>query len=124
MRQRRNILTGVLSLLAACGQKLTETSVELDITRLPTLFDALRAQIPQGFTDEQKVAIGKDFRALPMNGTKEYLYPAAHEGTTGTLRVTIRKEDVDAVEIRFYAPPEITTAIERTIRKTPLDVAP
>ena len=123
MRQRRNIITGLLALVG-CGPTLTETSVEVDITKLRTLMGAIKQKIPQGFTEQHIAEIEKDFRALQVNTTKQYSFPITHDGNTTELNVSIRKEDVDAVEIHFYAPLRLTAVIEETIRNTPLDVTP
>ena len=125
MKHRRSMLLGgVLALLMSCGPTLTETIVELDGTKLTRLLNAVRTQIPQGITEHHIAAIEKDFRVLPVNGTKAYTIPVTHEGTTTTLDLHLRKEGTDAIEIHFHGPPNVTEAIKQTIKKTPLDVTP
>jgi vacuolar-type H+-ATPase subunit F/Vma7 len=100
-----------------------EASIEVDLSKLRTLFDAIRPHIAKGFGESQTAQIESDFRALPMGGAKQFTFPIVHDGADSELRVRIRKEDVDIVEIHFFAVPKLAEQIEHVMRTTPLDVS-
>jgi hypothetical protein len=112
---------GLSALLGACS-KGAETSVEFDVTRIRVLFDAIHPSIESGLGEPQVMQIERDFAALPADATKELNFPIVAAGTSSELRIRIRKEDVDAVEMHFIGNPEVITKIQEIIRKTPLDV--
>lgn len=125
MPRRLALISGFLAFLAACGEKtLKEISVELDLSKLRALFDAIRPLVAKGFGEPQMAKIENDFRALQMDEIKEYTFPIVHEGEDSELRVVVRKEDVDTVEIRFFAVPKLTQQISNAMRTAALDVAP
>jgi hypothetical protein len=67
--------------------------------------------------------VENDFRALVMDGTKEFTFPIVYDGAESELRVRVRKEDVDTVEIRFFATPKLAQQISDAMRTAPLDVS-
>jgi len=56
-----------------------------------------------------------------MNDTKQLKFPIVYDGVETELRVRVRKEDVDVVEIRFFGASTLADRIQRTMRETPLD---
>lgn len=97
--------------------------MELDLSKLRTLLAAIKPHIAKGFGEPQMVQIESDFRALVMDGTKQYAFPIVYDGAESELRVRVRKEDVDAVEIHFFAAPKLAEQIQNVMRTTPLDVS-
>ena len=108
--------------LAGCGGSFKEASVELDLTKLRTLLNAIEPLISKGFGEAQISQIENDFKALARNESKRITFPVVYNGAETELRVLVRKEDVDAVEIRFSSDPRLAEQIQQAIRTTPLDV--
>ena len=124
MRQRLTFICGLLAFLAGCGRDpLSEVSIEVDLSKLRTLFDAIRPHIARGFGEPQMARIENDFRALEMDGTKQYTFPIVHDGAESEMQVRVRKEDVDIVEIRFFATPKLAEQIQHAMRTAQLDVS-
>jgi hypothetical protein len=68
MRRRLTFICGLFAVLAGCaGEPLKEASTELDLSKLRTLFDAIRPHIAKGFGEPQMAHIESDFRALEMD---------------------------------------------------------
>jgi hypothetical protein len=67
--------------------------------------------------------IESDFLTLQVDAAKEYSFAVVYDGAASELRVGIRKEDVDVVEIRFFASPQLAQQIQQAINAAPLDVA-
>jgi len=110
-----------LAILLGCSGSLKEASAEFDSAKLPTLLKAIQPLIQKGFGEAQIGQIEDGFRALAVNATKETNFPIVYDGIETELRVVVRKEDVDVVEIRFFSTAALAEQIQRTIRATPLD---
>ena len=121
MLLRRTLISGLLLSLLSCGESDKETSAEFDSAKLRTLLDAIRPHITKGFSDQQVQEIESGFRSLAVDGTKPYTFAIVHDGMDTKLRVQVRKEDVDVVEIRFFGTPKLIGQIQQTIRTTRLD---
>ncbi|MEO5922478.1 MAG: hypothetical protein ABIR70_01485 [Bryobacteraceae bacterium] len=85
------------------------------------LFEAIRPGITSGFGEQQIVEIERGFSSLKVDGTKELTFPVVYAGAESELRIRIRKEDVDAVEMHFFGTPALVAKIQDMIRTTPLD---
>ena len=118
----RPLIVSLLIFLAGCSG-LKETSAELDLTKLRTLLVAIQPLISKGFGETEINDIDNTFRALALNETKQMNFRIVYEGTETDLRVLVRKEAADAVEIRFLCNAKLSEQIKHTIRTTPLDIS-
>lgn len=114
------MLSGLLTFLGGCS-KSAETSVEMDSVKIRVLLGALGQKVTSGLAEAQIAEVENDFSALQRDGTKERTYPVVFKGESSELRIQIRKEDVDAVELHFQGEPALVEEIQNTIRATPLD---
>jgi hypothetical protein len=114
-------LATLAALLLGCSGSLKEASAEFDSAKLPVLLKAIQPLIQKGFDEAQISQIEDGFLALAVNETKETNFPIVYDGVETELRVAVRKEDVDVVEIRFFSTPALADQIQRTIELTPLD---
>jgi hypothetical protein len=114
------ILT-IWSMLLGCNGSLKEASAEFDAAKLRVLLKAIQPLVQKGFDEAQIGQIEGSFQALAVNETRRFDFPILYNGVETELRVQIRKEDVDVVEIHFFSVPALAEQIQRTIRATPLD---
>jgi len=77
---------------------------------------AVQSLIEAGFSEAQIGQIEQEFSKLAVNGIKTMAFPIVYQGAKAELRVAIRKEDVDIVEIRFFAPPKLAEQIIQTMK--------
>src|SRR5262245_43157287 len=105
MLSRLTVISGLFVILLGCGGSVKEASAEFDSSKLRTLLDAIRPHIAKGFGDQEVREIESGFQSLAVDESKQYTYPIFHDGTVTELRVEVRKEDVDVVEIRFFGTP-------------------
>lgn len=99
-----------------------EMSIEVDVTMLPRLLQAVRSQLPSGFSDLEIAGLQADFASLAVDQRKVYSFPFSYDGSETTLRLILRKEAADTVELRLWARPKLTAAITAAVRDAPLDV--
>lgn len=99
-------------------------SVEVDVTMLPLLLQVIQSQLPGGFSDLEIAGIKADFASLPVDATKAYSFSITEDGSETKLRVVLRKEAEDTVELRLWAIPKLTDTITIAVRNAPLDVIP
>lgn len=111
----------LMAILLSCNGSLKEASAEFDSAKLGVLLKAIQPLIQKGFGEAQIGEIENSFRALAVNGTKQVSFPIVYDGVETELRVEVRKEDVDVVEIHFFSNPALAEQIQRTIRATPLE---
>lgn len=117
-------MTATLAFFAiflGCTGSLKEASAEFDAAKLRTLLQAIQPLIQKGFGEAQIGQIESGFQTLAVNETKHVNFPIVYDGVETELRVQVRKEDVDVVEIRFFSAPALAEQIQRTIQATPLD---
>ena len=101
-----------------------EMSIEVDVTMLPRLLHAVRSQLPRGFSDLEIAGLVADFASLADDERRVYAFPVSYDGSETKLRLIMRKEAGDTVELRLWARPELTAAITSAVRDAPLDVIP
>lgn len=107
----------LIASLTACSAATAEASTELDLKKLRPFLKAVQSLIESGFGDAQIDQIEQDFGKLAMDGSKTMMLPIRYQGEKVELRVVIRKEDVDTVEIRFFGPPKLAEQITQTMLK-------
>lgn len=102
--------------LFGCGQSLVEASTEIDLVKLRPFLKAVRPLIESGFADAQIGEIEQEFGKLARDGSKAVTFPIVYKGTKTELRVMVRKEDVDTVELHFFALPQLTAQIKEAMK--------
>ncbi|HLK18718.1 MAG TPA: hypothetical protein VKT81_07170 [Bryobacteraceae bacterium] len=110
--------TAVAVTLFGCGQSLHETSTEIDRVKLRPFLNAVGPLIESGFGLAEIGQIEQEFANLAKDGTHALTFPIIYKGNKTKLRVTIRKEDSDIVEIRFFAVPQLVEQIEQVMKQT------
>jgi hypothetical protein len=114
-------MPATMAILLGCSGSLQEASAEFDSAKLPVLLKAIQPLIQKGFGEVQISQVENGFRALAVDETKEMNFPIVYNGDDTELRVAVRKEDVDVVEIRFFSTSALAEQVQRTIETTPLD---
>lgn len=121
MRLRMTATLAFFAMFLGCNGSLKEASAEFDAAKLRILLQAIQPLIQKGFGEAQIGQIEGSFQALAVNETKHVNFPILYDGVETELRVQVRKEDVDVVEIRFFSAPALAEQIQRTMEETPLD---
>src|SRR3981081_1091275 len=101
------------SMLLGCSGSLKEASAEFDAAKLRVLLKAIQPLIQKGFDEAQIGQIEGSFQALAVNETRRVNFPILYNGVETELRVQVRKEDVDVVEIHFFSAPAASADLTR-----------
>jgi hypothetical protein len=118
-RFRVLLLAAILAVFLGCTPPNIESSTELDLSKLRPFLKQVQPLVEDGFGDSQIDQIEKSFRGLAMDGKSVTDYPVVYHGAKTTLRIQIRKEDFDTVEIRLWASPELAGQITGVMRSLP-----
>jgi hypothetical protein len=114
------LASSLFAVFGGCSRS-AEISLEFDSQKMHVLFEAISPSISSGFGEPQALQIERAFASLAKDGTMELTFPITYNGTDSELRVRIRKEDVDAVEMHFLGTQEVITKVQDIIRATALD---
>jgi len=109
-------ISTIAASLFGCGQSLVDASTEIDLAKLRPFLKAVQPLIENGFGDAQISQIEQEFRKLALDGTKTITFPIVYRGAKADLRVTVRKEDSDTVEIHLFAPPQLAEQIKQAFK--------
>ena len=110
------LLIVLVMLLGGChGSSAAEASVSCDASQLSPLLKAVQELIVKGFSETEVSQVANAFRSMAVGETKEFKFPVVFRDREATLRIQLKKDDVDAVEIWFFTEPELAAAIQKAI---------
>jgi len=55
-------------------------------------------------------------RSMPVGQTKELKFQTVFHGTSTILRLQVKKDDVDAVDVWFLTSPELAAEIQKAMK--------
>ena len=93
-----------------------ETSANFDSDQVQPFLERIAQSIDSGFGATEIAAVVKRLRRLKLNQTGHAGFLITHKGTRCPFRICIFMDDVDAPDIDFYAPVELTRRIEDELK--------
>jgi len=91
-------------------------SCNLEPPDLPRLLQAIRPLVEKGFGDSEIDAVQRLSTSTPVKNTGTKTFPISYRGTESTLRVELKKDDVDEIEIWFITEPELAKEIQAKMK--------
>ena len=88
-----------------------DASCNLDAKDLPKLLQATGALIEKGFGDREMQVVEGIAESMPVRSTRARTFPIITKGKGVTLRIEMKKDDADEIEIWFITEPELTREI-------------
>jgi hypothetical protein len=103
-------------LLAACTSRGAEASMNLDLADLKPLLKSVQRLTQNGFGDSEVEQVDGLARSLPGSQTKELQFQVVFHGSNASMRLQVKKDDVDAVSVWFITSPELAGAIQGAMK--------
>lgn len=110
------MIASVIVLLHGCASPGAEASTNLDLADLTPLLKSVQRLIQSGFGDPEVAQIDGMVRLMPVGQTKELKFQTVFRGTSTLLRLQVKKDDVDAVDIWFFTSPELAADIQKAMK--------
>jgi hypothetical protein len=109
---------GVVCLITSCTQaQPADASCNLAPKDLPNLLRSIKPLIERGYSDPEIQALQRLADATPVKQTGVKTFPVSYEGKDATLRVEVKKDDVDELEIWFITQKELAAEIQKKMRE-------
>ena len=111
----------LMTIFLLCGAFLTSAcshgqsasaSCNLEPPDLPKLLQAIRPLVEKGFGQSEIDAVQRLFESTTVKTTGTKTFPISYRGKDGTMRVELKKDDVDEIEIWFISEPELAKEIQ------------
>ena len=116
MANIRSLTASVIMLLQGCASPGAEASTNLDLADLAPLLKSVQQLIQSGFGDAEAGQINAMARSMPVGQTKELKFQTVFHRTSTMLRLQVKKDDVDAVDVWFLTAPELAAEIQKAMK--------
>jgi len=103
-------------MLQGCSNPGAEASTNLDLANLAPLLKSVQQLIQSGFGDADVAQTVTTVRSMPVGQTKEMKFKTVFREKETTLRLQVKRDDVDSVDIWFLTSPELATEIQKTMK--------
>jgi hypothetical protein len=105
-------------LISGCSRgQWTEASCNLEPKDLPRLLQAIRPLIEKGYGDAEVETLQRLAETTPVKETRTKILPITFQGKDTRLRVELKKDDVDEIEIWFFTQPELAKEILKRMKE-------
>ena len=112
----KSLTASIIMLLQGCASSGAEASTNLDLADLTPLLKSVQRLIQSGFGDSEVAEIDAMARSMPVDQTKELKFQTVFHGTGTALRVQVKKDDVDAVSVRFLTSPQLAAEVQKAMK--------
>ena len=107
----------MLMLVSCIPRSSADASCNLDAKDLPKLLKATSPLIEKGFGDAEVQLVERIAESTPVRDTRTKSFPITYLGKSATLRIEVKKDDVDALEIWFLTEPALTMEIRTKMQQ-------
>ena len=111
------VLRGALIASACAHRQTADASCNLEPPDLPKLLQSIRPLIEKGYGEQEIATVQRLWEATPLKSTGVKTFPITYRGQSATLRVELKKDDVDEIEIWFITIPELAKEIQAKMRQ-------
>jgi hypothetical protein len=108
----------VLTTTSCTLAKSAEVSCNVEPKDLLNLLRAIRPLIRGGFGDSEIETLKRLAEATPVKDTGVKTFPISYQGKDAILRLELKKDDVDELEIRFITQKELAAVVQKQMRET------
>jgi len=84
---------------------------------LPKLLQAIRPFVEKGFGQSEIDAVERLAASTPVKSTGTKTFPISYRGKDTAMRVELKKDDVDAIDIWFITVPELAKEIQAKMKE-------
>jgi hypothetical protein len=107
-----------IPLMSSCAHgQSAEASCNLEPKDLPKLLQSIRPLIEKGYGDPEIQAVQRLSESTPVKDTRTRTFPISYRGKNATLRIELKKDDVDEIEIWFITQPQLATEIQKQMKE-------
>jgi len=96
---------------------MVDASCNLEPTDFPKLLKNIRPLIDKGYAEAEIDALQNLLDATPVKGTGVKSFSIVYRGYSTPLRVELKKDDVDEIEIWFITVPQLAKDIQGEMKK-------
>ena len=108
----------IVLLLTGCAQRnLKDASCNLEPKDLPKLLKAIGPLIEKGYGAPEILAIEQLKNSTPVKDTRAKTFPITYRGSPTTLRVELKRDDVNEIEIWFITQTELAAEIQKQMKE-------
>ena len=108
----------VALLISGCAHGQTaDASCNLEPPDLPKLLQAIHTLIDKGYGEPEIATVQRLWESTPVRSTGVKTFSITYRGQRATLRVELKKDDVDEIEIWFITTPELAKEIQAKMRQ-------
>jgi len=105
-----------MMMLQGCSSPGAEASTNLNLADLAPLLKSVQQLVQGGFGDADVTQTNAIVRSMPVGQTKEMKFQMVFRGANTTVRLQVKKDDVDAVDIWFFTSPELAAEIQKAMK--------
>lgn len=117
---RRVMAVCAALLSSACASSPSaKASCNLEPRNLPQLLQAIQPLIERGYGESEIKTLQQLFESTPLKKTGVKVFPISYQGKNTSLRVELKKDDVDEIEIWFITDDELAKEIQAKMRQLP-----
>jgi hypothetical protein len=111
------VLCGALLTSACAHGQTADASCNLEPPDLPKLLQAIHPRIEKGYGEQEIATVQRLWESTPLKSTGVKTFPITYRGQSATLRVELKKDDLDEIEIWFITTPELAKEIQVRMRQ-------
>jgi hypothetical protein len=97
--------------------RLKESSTNLDLKYLEPLLLRFIPLIESGFSAQEVGQVVSATKRMKIDEVKKFSFSIRFKATSSTLNIEVRIEDVDAIDIYFFAEPDLAERIAQEIMR-------
>lgn len=95
---------------------MVDASCNLEPKDFPKLLTNIRPLIDKGYADDEIKSLKDLLSATPIKGTGVKTFAIVYWGSSTSLRVELKKDDVDEIEIWFITVPQLAKEIQSQMK--------
>ena len=109
--------TACLLSVVSCGTGLKEASSNFDSNEVDGFLQKVSTLVESGFGEPERNQVIQMLKSLKIDEQKSLEFKVTFKQTASPLRVTLYLDDVDAVDMYFFAEPALADAIQAEMNK-------
>ena len=101
----------------SCGSKLKEASSNFDSDEVDGFLQKVSGLVESGFGETERNQVTQILKSMKVDEQKSLEFAVKFREQSSPLRATLYLDDVDAVDMYFFAEPVLAIAIQAEMNK-------
>lgn len=94
-----------------------EISTNLDLKYLEPFLVRIIPLVESGFSAQEVRQVVSTIKGTKADEVNTFSFPIKFKGSPSTLNIEVKREDADAIDIYFFAEPELAKRIGQEVKK-------